>query len=432
MIPGVQGIHPVIGASAAVVAGQATGPAALVRKSSDQSLTSSFAALTYSTEVYDNGDWHDTSSNTSRLTVPAGASIIRVTSNNTCDTPLVTDQVKNGAAARGLAHCETTNSNDNHANMASAPIAVTASDYFETRAKSASALPDVLASESTWTAIETLPASLKYAVVYRSAAQSIGAGSTTTLTWNSEVVDTDGWHDTASNTSRLTVPSGVTLVRVCGNATSSTGNGQLVLNFLKNGAAARGLPFKDVDHNAPSVLNVVSAPLVVSAGDYFEMQAFHTVAVDIEATENNWFSIEEVPSTYKRALVNKSGNQSITGGVTTTLTWDQEVYDTDTIHDTVTNNSRLTVPSGVTKARPSFALKASSTTGQIVGKVQKNGADYYGMPMHDTDTAGTDNISAIGAWVDVTPGDYFECVVSTTNTLNIGTENETWFCLECQ
>lgn len=42
----------------------------------------------------------------------------------------------------------------------------------------------------------------------------------------------------------------------------------------------------------------------------------------------------------------KSGNQTVANGNNDVVTWNSEVYDTDALHDTVTNNSRITVPSG--------------------------------------------------------------------------------------
>ena len=42
-----------------------------------------------------------------------------------------------------------------------------------------------------------------------------------------------------------------------------------------------------------------------------------------------------------RALISKSGTQSLTSGVVTVLTFDTESYDTDGMHDTATNNTRL-------------------------------------------------------------------------------------------
>ena len=42
----------------------------------------------------------------------------------------------------------------------------------------------------------------------------------------------------------------------------------------------------------------------------------------------------------------KSANQSISNETDTTITWNTNTFDTDSIHDTVTNNSRFTVPTG--------------------------------------------------------------------------------------
>jgi hypothetical protein len=44
--------------------------------------------------------------------------------------------------------------------------------------------------------------------------------------------------------------------------------------------------------------------------------------------------------------VTKSATQSIATATYTAVTWDQEGWDTDSYHDNVTNNSRITIPSG--------------------------------------------------------------------------------------
>jgi len=49
-------------------------------------------------------------------------------------------------------------------------------------------------------------------------------------------------------------------------------------------------------------------------------------------------------SAFNGAQVKKSSAQSINAGTVTTITFDQENYDTNTYHDNSTNNSRLTVP----------------------------------------------------------------------------------------
>ncbi len=46
------------------------------------------------------------------------------------------------------------------------------------------------------------------------------------------------------------------------------------------------------------------------------------------------------------ARVTKSAAQTLTNDTTTTISWDAETRDDGGVHDNVTNNSRLTVPSG--------------------------------------------------------------------------------------
>ena len=43
----------------------------------------------------------------------------------------------------------------------------------------------------------------------------------------------------------------------------------------------------------------------------------------------------------------KSANQTVALNATDVVNWNSEVYDTDTLHDTATNNSRITIPSGL-------------------------------------------------------------------------------------
>jgi hypothetical protein len=42
----------------------------------------------------------------------------------------------------------------------------------------------------------------------------------------------------------------------------------------------------------------------------------------------------------------KSADQSVANGANDVVTFNSELYDTDTLHDTATNNSRITVPAG--------------------------------------------------------------------------------------
>jgi hypothetical protein len=402
----------------------------------DESLTTAVQAVPMDGEVYDTGNWHDTVTSNSRMTVPSGVSLARFVSNVATDASTLNEFAHriNGASFAGRGRAGSITTGNETFNFASAIVAVSATQYGETYKESSTSVT-VIGDNRTWFAAEAIDAGIKYALVGKTGNQSISAGVTTTLTFDTETADTDAWHDNVMNNSRLTVPSGVTLVRVSANVKNNalTG-GQNVVSMIKNGASARGLPERDLEGNIRKYLNVVSAPLEVSAGDYFEVQYFGTNAETVPASDEVWFAIEEVPSTYKRALVYKSAGQALSAATWTALEFGAEVYDTDSIHDNSTNNSRMTVPSGVTKARLSFNVKNPSTAGQLIAQVTKNGLGNTapGLPADETETAGTDSINGFGAWVDVTAGDYFELEVWSTNAVTLGTDNELWFCMECQ
>jgi hypothetical protein len=67
---------------------------------------------------------------------------------------------------------------------------------------------------------------------------------------------------------------------------------------------------------------------------------------------------------FQGASVWKSANQNLTSASQTTITFDTEVFDTDGFHDNVTNNSRLTIPTGMSgkylvTAKGDFSSNAS-------------------------------------------------------------------------
>jgi len=77
--------------------------------------------------------------------------------------------------------------------------------------------------------------------VYDSSNQAISNGVTTALTFNSEYFDTDGYHSTSTNTSRLTVPAGKAgyyLMTAQGTFAKNATGGRSII-FYKNGAYLR-------------------------------------------------------------------------------------------------------------------------------------------------------------------------------------------------
>jgi len=92
-----------------------------------------------------------------------------------------------------------------------------------------------------WAAIPASTPTFVGVSVYDSSNQAIANGTTTALTFNLEYFDTNGFHSTTTNTSRLTVPTGKAgyyLMTAQGNySLNATGQRDLIL--YKNGAYLR-------------------------------------------------------------------------------------------------------------------------------------------------------------------------------------------------
>jgi hypothetical protein len=99
------------------------------------------------------------------------------------------------------------------------------------------------------------------------------------IPFNSELYDTNSFHDNSTNPERLTIPSGVTRVRLSANVWVSDkgsifGSDEwLFMTLLKNGSSSfDGAVQQSNDLNQYNVkMSLVSPVLEVSAGDYFTL-----------------------------------------------------------------------------------------------------------------------------------------------------------------
>ncbi|OWQ98024.1 SGNH/GDSL hydrolase family protein [Sphingopyxis witflariensis] len=138
---------------------------------------------------------------------------------------------------------------------------------------------------------------------------------------------------------------------------------------------------------------------------------------------------------FRGALVKKNADQTTAnyaGGAN--VAWDAEVYDTDAFHDNVTNNTRLTVPSGVTKVRLSAQVRYSNGTNNEFAAlaINKNGAGYDGQAYQVVASpTGAGSVSVGTGVLTVTAGDYFEAnfqmQADTSITVAAGLS---WFSIE--
>lgn len=139
---------------------------------------------------------------------------------------------------------------------------------------------------------------------------------------------------------------------------------------------------------------------------------------------------------FRGCLAYKQANQSIAAGAGgTAVVFDAEIYDTDEIHSTVTNASRLTVPAGVTRVSLSANVTFEPTAYFTQIAFAKNGSSaFVGGVASDLVALVYHNIST--AAIPVVGGDYFELRVShgdasPINVKGMGDASSvTWFAME--
>ena len=114
--------------------------------------------------------------------------------------------------------------------------------------------------------------------LYASANIALGNDASPILTWDSEVFDTDAFHSTATNTSRITIPSGkggkYLLIASVGFAADS--DGYRLGGFLKNGL--NNLYATQVANLSATIAPIINFSTIVEAvaTDYFEVQVNQT------------------------------------------------------------------------------------------------------------------------------------------------------------
>lgn len=127
-----------------------------------------------------------------------------------------------------------------------------------------------------------------------------GAGQAVSFGSGTEIYDTDSIHDETTNPSRLTVPSGVTKVRLSGQIAITGGtSGNALLPFLSKNGTGGGFAGRPGQWTATSTssgtVQFNSPALPVAAGDYFELIMADQSDTSIVLTANDtWFAMEIV------------------------------------------------------------------------------------------------------------------------------------------
>jgi hypothetical protein len=136
----------------------------------------------------------------------------------------------------------------------------------------------------------------------------------------------------------------------------------------------------------------------------------------------------------KKALVEKSSNQSIANGSAVTVTWDALVSSNNDLGATLSSNA-FVVPAGVNKLRASAGVTwAANGSGARYLAIYLNGNARRGLPQdRRTGYSGTTLIMTVSsAVIDVNPGDTLSVIAIQDSgaALNIESGSASWFEIE--
>jgi len=131
------------------------------------------------------------------------------------------------------------------------------------------------------------------ALVYHSAGYTIPTSTYSHLQFDSESYDTDTIHDTVTNNKRLTVPAGVTRIKLFGRVNfAGNATGTRIISFSKNDettipTGVVGLPYDERTPTASSLYMHLASPTIdVVAGDYFTLMAYQSSGGDLLILDN--------------------------------------------------------------------------------------------------------------------------------------------------
>lgn len=126
------------------------------------------------------------------------------------------------------------------------------------------------------------------ASIYNSTNVSLANNTDVSISCGDETFDTDGYHSTSTNTSRITVPSGKAgyyILTATANF-SSNATGYRNAAILKNGAAQSTTRVSAV--NGAQMFVDVTAIVYGAVGDYFELQQYQNSGSTLTASYSNF------------------------------------------------------------------------------------------------------------------------------------------------
>jgi hypothetical protein len=394
--------------------------------------TSTASPVSYDNEALDTGTIWSAGSPTQFIT-PSNATYVRFVANQRAATTVTAQTLssqKNGTDYIGkLMGFGYSSSATSLGNAASAIVPVSAGDAFTVLNPSG----NTYGFEQTWASLETIDPTMGRGLFTNSANQNLTNGAWIGLTFDTEVYDTQAVHSTSSNTGRITIPSGTSgIIRIGAGAQATANANNFALRIRKNGTTTIANHFSQAG-SAGRFCCTYSYPIAVTAGDYFEVEAYvDNTSIQVAANEGVWFQYEELPGAMKYCVVTMSGTGDTVGTDTSEdILWNAEIVDTHGFHSTVTNTQYLTIPSGqgITQARISYCIDSLAGGRFMVFSGKVGASNAAGAPFSAVTSSVWQGQSGFGAWMNVADGDqFFLQAYGVARTFGISAS--TWFAIE--
>jgi hypothetical protein len=266
--------------------------------SATQPLTNiTYAPISWDAETFDTDSFHSSGALT-RLTIPAGLGGKYMVTANVGFEGQVTP-----AGFRGLIITKNGDQNSNVVshwqnatvtgvgtyNTVSAVVDLAAGDYVQAYVYQSQGATINITSNSKFMLAKLDSGKVGQGIgviAYHDTTIVCNSGSATLIPYNSEVMDTDGFHDTTTNNGRLTVPAGLGglyYVIASGHHTNPTFTGYRELVILKNGVdeAATRIP---VNQGSTAHGGIIQASTIVylQPGDYLHTTFGHDAGSNID------------------------------------------------------------------------------------------------------------------------------------------------------